>query len=304
MPTLNTVRTNVLEIAYEESGPGDGRCVVLLHGFPDDVRAFDGVVPRLVTAGYRVLVPYLRGYGPTRLRDAATPRSGEQAAIGEDVRDFLEALGIDRAFLAGYDWGGRAACVTAVLWPERVAGLVTIGGYHVQNVAASGTPAGALAEQRFWYQWYLLSDRGRAGLEENRRDLCRLMWRLWSPNWAFDEETFERTAASFDNPDFVEIVLHSYRHRNGTASGFSMYAGSEAVLARQPAITVPAIILHGGADGVTPPENTESHGRYFTDLRRRTVVPKAGHFLAQEAPDAVVDALIELTDSDPAMPTR
>lgn len=294
MEKLKTLRTKSLEIAYEESGPADGACIVLLHGFPDDVRAWDGVAPPLAAAGFRVIVPYLRGYGPTRFLDPATPRSGEQAAIGEDVRDLLDGLGIERAALAGYDWGGRAACVAAALWPERVDALVTIGGYHVQNIAASAVPGPASNEHRLWYQWYLMTERGRAGLEHNRRDLCRLMWRLWSPGWAFDEATFERTAASFDNPDFVEIVLHSYRHRNGAAPGYPIYAKTQAILAGQPVITVPAIILHGATDAVTPSENTENHGRHFTDLRRRTVVPDAGHFLPEEAPAAVVDALIEL----------
>ena len=294
MPTLKTVRTKILEIAYEESGPGDGPCIILLHGFPDDVRAWDGVAPSLVQAGCRVLVPYLRGYGPTRFLDAAAPRSGEQAAIGEDVRDFLDALGIGGAALAGYDWGGRAACIAAALWPERVRGLVTIGGYHIQDIAAAGKPASAMSEYRFWYQWYLLTDRGRVGLEQNRRELCRLMWRLWSPNWSFDDATFDRTAASFDNPDFVAVSLHSYRHRNGAATGYPVYEATEAALARQPRIDVPAIILHGAADGVTPPENSENHARFFSDLRRRTVIPVAGHFLPEEAPDAVVDALLEL----------
>lgn len=294
MSEVKTVRTGNLAIAYEESGPADGGAVVLLHGFPDDIRAWDGVVPALASAGHRVLVPYLRGFGPTRFLDEAAPRSGQQAAIGEDVRDFLDALSIERAALAGYDWGGRAACVAAALWPRRVTGLVAIGGYHVQNIAAATRPATAATESRLWYQWYLMSERGQAGLEENRRDLCRLMWRLWSPNWAFDAATFERTAPSFDNPDFVAVALHSYRHRNAAARGHPQYATSEAALARQPLIDVPSIILHGGGDGVTPPENTEGHGRFFTDLRRRTVVPVAGHFLPREAPGAIVETLLEL----------
>jgi pimeloyl-ACP methyl ester carboxylesterase len=302
MSQVKTVGTKILEIAYEESGPADGPCVILLHGFPDDVRAFDGVVPRLADAGCRVLVPYLRGYGPTRFLDPATPRSGEQAAIGEDVRDLMDGLGIERATLAGYDWGGRAACIAAALWPERVRALVSIGGYHIQDIAAARKPGPARHEYRFWYQWYLMTERGRAGLAKNRRELCRLMWRLWSPNWNFDDATFERTAASFDNPDFVEIVLHSYRHRNAAAAGYPEYEPTEAALAGQPKITVPSIILHGGADEVTAPETSEAHGRHFTDLRRRTVVPVAGHFLPEEAPAAVVEALIELGAADRSRP--
>jgi pimeloyl-ACP methyl ester carboxylesterase len=294
MPALKRVRTKILEIAYEESGPADGPSVILLHGFPDDVRAYDGVALPLAEAGCHVLVPYLRGYGPTRFLDAATPRSGQQAAIGEDLRDFLDALGIEHASLAGYDWGGRVACVAAALWPERVRTLVSIGGYHIQDIAAARRPRSAMHEFQYWYQWYLMTERGRAGLEANRRELCRLMWRLWSPNWKFDETTFERTAASFDNPDFVEVVLHSYRHRNAAAPGHPMYDETEAALARQPPITVPTVILHGADDGVAPAADTASHGRFFTDLRRRTVVPVAGHFLPEEAPEAVVDALLEL----------
>lgn len=300
MPMLKTVRAKILNIAYEESGPADGPCVVLLHGFPDDIRAWDGVAPPLAKAGYRVLAPYLRGYGPTEFLDAATPRSGEQAAIGEDVRDFLDALEIERAALAGYDWGGRAACVAAALWPERVRALVTIGGYHIQKITAAKNPSTALNEYRFWYQWYLLSERGRNGLEENRRELSKLMWQLWSPNWMFDEATFARTAESFDNRDFVDVVLHSYRHRNGAAPGYEMYASVEEALSRQPIISVPSIILHGGADGVAPPENTAHHSRFFSDLRRRSVIPIAGHFLPQEAPATVVEALIELGDTAPS----
>ncbi len=302
MPALKTVRTKLLEIAYEESGPAYGATVILLHGFPDDVRAFDGVVPPLAAAGYRVLVPYLRGYGPTRFLDPTTPRSGQQAAIGEDVRDLMDALGVRRAALAGYDWGGRAACIAAALWPERVRALVTIGGYHIQDIATVTRPGPALHEYRFWYQWYLMTERGRAGLVKNRRALCRLMWRLWSPNWKFDDATFERTAASFDNPDFVEIVLHSYRHRNAAAPGYPEYDQTEAALAGQPKITVPAIILHGGADEVAPPEYSADHGRFLSDLRRRTVVPVAGHLLPEEAPAAVVEALIELGAADRPRP--
>lgn len=294
MPETKTVRTSTLDIAYEETGPTDGSSIVLLHGFPDDIRAWDATAPALAEAGYRVLVPYLRGCGPTRFVDTETPRSGEQAAIGEDVREFLDCLKIERAMLAGYDWGGRAACVAAALWPERIGGLVTTGGYHIQNIDASVKPSTALNEYRYWYQWYLMSERGRTGLEGNGRELCQLMWRLWSPNWQFDDAQFERTAQSFDNPDFVDVVLHSYRHRNGAAPGFKMYEAIQKTLAAQPKITVPSIILHGEADGVTPPENSASHGRFFTDLRRRTVVPTAGHFLPREAPDAVVEALVEL----------
>jgi pimeloyl-ACP methyl ester carboxylesterase len=291
---MKTVRTPTLEIAYEESGPMDGRPVVLLHGFPDDVHAYDGVAPPLAAAGWRVLVPYLRGYGPTRFLDPQTPRSGQQAALGHDLREFLDALGLERAALAGYDWGGRAACIVAALWPERVTFLVSIGGYNIQNIARSGEPAAPDREHRLWYQWYFHTERGRAGLAANRRPLCRLLWELWSPNWRFDDATFERTAASFDNPDFVEVVIQSYRHRFRLAPGDPALEPIEGRLAGQPPITVPTIVLHGACDGVSLPESSEAHARFFTGPYQRRVVPVAGHFLPQEAPAALIEALSEL----------
>src|SRR5271169_832264 len=206
---MKTVRTPTLEIAYEESGQTGGAPVVLMHGFPDDVRAYDGVAPPLAVAGWRVIVPYLRGYGPTRFLDPRTPRSGQQAALGRDLVDFLDALGLQRASLAGYDWGGRAACIVAALWPERARCLVSCGGYNLQDIPASVKPLAPEQEHRLWYQYYFCSERGRAGLTANRRALCELLWRLWSPNWAFDDATYARSAASFDNPDFVDIVIQS-----------------------------------------------------------------------------------------------
>jgi len=190
---MKTVGTPVLEIAYLESGPADGPVVVLLHGWPSDVHDYDGVAPALAEAGFRVLVPWLRGFGPTRILDPATPRSGQQAALGTDVRDFMDALSISRATLVGYDWGGRAACVVAAVWPDRVSGLVAITGYAIQDIAVAARPATAEQEFRYWYQWYFHTDRGRAGLTANRGDIARLLWRLWSPNWVFDEATFRAT---------------------------------------------------------------------------------------------------------------
>jgi len=291
---MKTLRTPTLEIAYEESGPAEGRPVVLLHGFPDDVHAYDGVAPPLASAGWRVLVPYLRGYGPTRFLDRLTPRSGQQAALGHDLLNLLDAHGLERAALAGYDWGGRAACIVAALWPERVAFLVSIGGYNIQNITRSSEPAAPDREYRLWYQWYFHTERGRAGLMANRRPLCRLLWQLWSPNWRFDDATFERTAASFDNPDFVEVVIQSYRHRYDLAPGDPSLQPLEDRLAAQPPITAPTVILHGACDGVSPPQSSEAHARFFTGPYRRRVVPVAGHFLPQEAPGAVVEALQEL----------
>jgi len=290
----SSIRTKVLEIAYQESGPADGPPVILLHGFPDDVHAYDGVAPPLAGDGCRVLVPWLRGYGPTRFLDAATPRSGQQAALGADLRDFIDALGIRQAILAGYDWGGRAACVVAALWPERVRGLVSITGYNIQDIANATKPASAAAEYRHWYQWYFHTERGRAGLTQNRHDICRLLWKLWSPNWTFDDATYQRTGESFDNPDFVDVVIQSYRHRYGATPGDPVLEPIEQRLAAQPKIAVPTIVLHGEADGVGPPQNSVHHARHFTSRYERRVIPVAGHFLPNEAPQAVVQAIREV----------
>ncbi len=290
------IRTPTLDIAYLEYGPGDGPAVVLLHGWPSDVHDWDGAAPSLAAAGYRVLVPWLRGFGPTRFLDPQTPRSGQQAALGADLRDFLDALGVREALLAGYDWGGRAACVAAALWPERVRGLVTINGYNIQDIARAARPAPAAQEHRYWYQWYFHTERGRAGLAQNRRDIARLLWRQWSPNWAFDDTEFEATAASFDNPDFVDVTIQSYRHRYAGAPGDPAYDELERRLAAQPAIAVPAIVLHGACDGVGPPEQSENAARHFGARYERKVVPVAGHFLPREAPMAVVEAVRALGD--------
>ena len=291
---FRTIRTATLDIGYDESGPDDGTPVVLLHGWPSDPHDWDDVAPVLAAEGCRVLVPWLRGYGPTRFLHRDTPRSGQQAALGADLKDFLDALGIADAYLAGYDWGGRAACVVAALWPERVRGLVSIGGYNIQNIALAGLPAPPAQEHRMWYQWYLQTERGRAGLEANRRDLARLLWHLWSPNWRFDDATFEATAVSFDNPDFVAVTIQSYRHRHRNAPGDPALEPLEQRLAAQPPIAVPTIVLHGAADGVSPVEQSASHAAHFTDRYDRRVVPTAGHFLSRETPHAVVQALHDL----------
>jgi pimeloyl-ACP methyl ester carboxylesterase len=291
---MKTVRTPVLEIGYLESGPADGPAVILLHGWPSDVHDYDEVAPPLAKAGFRVLVPWLRGYGPTRFLDPATPRSGQQAALGADVRDFMDALSIRSAILVGYDWGGRAACVVAALWPERVSGLVAITGYGIQNIPAAGRPASADQEFRYWYQWYFHTDRGRAGLETNSAEISRLLWRLWSPNWAFDDATFQATAASFGNPDFVDVTIQSYRHRYSNAPGDPAYDGLEAALEAQPVITVPTIVLHGAEDGVGPPETSIPRDHLFTGGMERRLIPRAGHFLSRENPGDVVSAVVQL----------
>src|SRR5207249_1816620 len=225
-PTVVRVRTATLEIACEVSGPERGTPVILLHGFPDDPRTWDRVAAHLSRAGYRTIAPYLRGYGPTRFLDEHTLRSGQQAALGHDLLALMDGLGIQRAVLAGYDWGGRAACVMSALWPHRARALVSIGGYNVLNVAANAKPAPPVQEHRLWYQWYFATERGRAGLAANRREFCKLLWRLWSPNWRFDDATYERTAASFDNPDFVDVSFTP----TATAS-----AGRPAIRAWSPA---------------------------------------------------------------------
>lgn len=292
-----SVRTPILEIAYLESGPSDGPPVILLHGWPSDVHDYDGVAPPLAAAGYRVLIPWLRGFGATRFLDAATPRSGQQAALGADVRDFMDALSIPRAILVGYDWGGRAACVVSALWPERVSGLVAITGYGIQDIAASANPASAEQENRYWYQWYFHTERGRAGLTANRAELSRLLWRLWSPNWAFDDATLQATTASFDNPDFVDVTIQSYRHRYGNAPGDPAYDAIEAALAAIPPITVPTIVLHGEDDGVGSPAGSIPRDRLFTGGFTRHLTPRAGHFLARENPGDVVAAVVRLAET-------
>jgi pimeloyl-ACP methyl ester carboxylesterase len=289
-----TVRTPTLEIGYEEWGDAAGAPVVLLHGFPDDAHAWDGVAPPLAARGYRVLAPYLRGYGPTRFLDAGAPRMAQQAAIGQDLLDFMDTLAIERAGLAGYDWGGRAACIAAILAPARVRALVTIGGYNVQNTVAPPRPASAEEERAAWYQWYFNTERGRLGLEKNRREICRLLWRDWSPGWRFDDATFEQAAAAFDNPDFVPVVIHSYRHRHRHAPGDPRFDAIERRLAERPHIEVPSVILHGADDAVDFPGRTERHPAMFPDGTERRVIPDAGHFLPREQPGAVVDALLPL----------
>ena len=287
-------RTNTLEIACEAWGPEAGPAVILLHGFPDDARAWDGVAPPLAEAGCRIYVPFLRGFGATRFLSAETPRSGQQAALGHDLLGLMDALRIPRAVLVGYDWGGRAACIVTALWPERAAALVTGAGYNIQDIPSSGRPAPPVQEMRYWYQWYFQTERGRAGLAQNRRAICRLLWEQWSPTWRFDEATFERTAESFDNPDFVDVVIHSYRHRYNAAPGDPMLAEIEARLVGRPHITVPTITLQGAVDGVNSVESSAGHARYFTGPYERRVLPDVGHLLPHEAPDAHVRAVLDL----------
>jgi len=251
-------------------------------------------VPQLAAAGCRTLVPYLRGYGPTRFLSESTFRSGQQAALGKDALDFMDALHLNDAILVGYDWGGRAACIVAALWPERVRGLVTQGGYNIQLIAASVKPAPPEHEQRLWYQYYFHTERGRAGLTAHRFEFCRLLWRLWSPLWQFSDETYAESAQAFENPDFVDVVIHSYRHRFGYVAGDPALESIETRLAAQPPIRVPTIAVYGTDDGVgwlPPPDQPAPH---FTGWYQRRDIPGVGHNFPQENPQAVVDAVLEL----------
>jgi pimeloyl-ACP methyl ester carboxylesterase len=294
MPDIKHIRTSALDVAYEESGPADGAPVFLMHGFPYDPRGYDAVVPLLAEQGCRVIVPYLRGYGPTRFISADAMRSGEQAALGNDLRELMDALGIKSAVLAGYDWGGRACCVVAALWPERVRGLVTGGGYNMHDVAGSAKPADAEQECRYWYQYYFCTERGRAGLSANRRGIARLLWEQWSQHWRFDDATFEASARSFDNPDFVEVVIHSYRVRYGYVAGDPALASIERTLATMPKITVPSITLQGEDIGSTRPEASLAHAKFFTGPYERRTIPRVGHNIPQEAPRETADAVLAL----------
>jgi pimeloyl-ACP methyl ester carboxylesterase len=291
---LRRVAAGVLDVAFSDTGPPDGAPVLLMHGFPYDIHAYAEVAPILARRGCRVIVPYLRGFGPTRFLSDATPRSGEQAALGADLLALMDALGVPRAVLAGYDWGGRAACVVAALWPERCSGLVSFNSYNIQDIAGAMRPDLPENEHRLWYQYYFHSERGRNGLAADRRAVCRLLWRLWSPSWDFDDATFERSAAAFDNPDFVDVVIHSYRHRFGLVPGDPALAGIERRLAAQPVITVPAITFDGADDGVRPPATPAQHGHRFKGPRSHRVVPGVGHNMPQEVPHVFADAVMEM----------
>lgn len=284
----------MLELAYEEHGAGVGVPILLLHGFPYSPRAYDGVIPPLAAHGHRVIVPYLRGYGPTQFRSPTTMRSGQQAALARDLVDLLDALSIQRAALVGYDWGGRAACIVAALWPERVRCLVAGQGYLIQDIARAVVPAHPRSEQKLWYQYYFHTARGIAGLTNNRREFCRLLWQDWSPSWPFDDSTFDATAVAFDNTDFVDVVIHSYRHRFGYAPGDPALERLESQLSRQPTIAAPTIALWGDNDGVSPPAEADADRPLFSGFYERRRLPGVGHNLPQEAPAAVVAALSDL----------
>ncbi|SHF02752.1 alpha/beta fold hydrolase [Streptoalloteichus hindustanus] len=287
------VTTPVLDIAYEQAGESGGTPVILLHGFPYDVRAYDDVAPVLAERGAHVLAPYLRGFGATRFRDESTPRSGQQAALAQDLVDFMDALGIEKAVVGGYDWGGRAACIVSALFPERVLGLVTVDGYNVQDIAHSGEPTNPEWERTYWYQYYFHSERGRRGLERNREQLCELLWRTWSPTWEEASEAFPASAPSLHNPDFVDVVIHSYRHRYGLVEGDPRYQELEDRIARQPRITVPSVVMVGEDDGIGGPDVLDDR-EFFTGPFEYRVLPGVGHNAPQEWPEAFADAVLSL----------
>ncbi len=296
--TLYHIQAGVLDLAFYDTGLASGNAnrppVFLMHGFPYDVHAYSEVVPLLAAQGCRVIVPYLRGFGATRFLNAATPRSGEQAALGADLLALMDALQISKAMLAGYDWGGRAACVVAALWPKRVQGLLSFNSYNIQNIAKAMLPDTPANEHSLWYQYYFHSERGRAGLTKDPRGICKLLWQLWSPTWAFDDATFARSAAAFDNPDFVAVVIQSYRHRFGLAAGDPAYADIEQRLAAQPVISVPSITFDGADDGVRPPASVSQHAHLFSSSRSHRLLPGVGHNMPQEVPQIFADAVMEL----------
>lgn len=288
------IDAGVLAVAYVEYGAQDGWPCFLCHGFPYDVHAYADVAPALANAGARVIVPYLRGYGPTAFLSQDTPRSGEQAALGADLLALMDALEIETAVLGGYDWGGRACCIVAALWPERVRALVSGNSYNIQNIARAMEPADAATEASFWYQYYFHTERGRRGLTENRRDIARYLWRMWSPTWAFDDATFVQSAEAFDNPDFVDVVIHSYRHRYGLVAGDPAVAEVERRLADQPVIPVPTVAIDGDADGVG--SSTEHHVGKFSGPYDYRMFRDAGHNLPQERPAEWVQAVLDARD--------
>lgn len=292
MGTLKYINAGDLCIAYEESGNVDGTAIILMHGFPYDIRTYDEVTKHLLTENCRIIVPYLRGYGPTKFLSSDTMRSGQQAALAYDLIALMDALSVQKAIVGGYDWGGRACCIVAALFPERITGLVSMAGYNIQNIAKYSEPATPEIEMLNWYQFYFHSERGRLGLAKYRKELCRLLWSNWSPTWKFDDATYDATAISFTNPDFVEIVVHSYRHRYGLADGDPRFENIEQALLKQPAIKVPTIVLDADCDGVEPFLGTGKDAIYFAGNYERRIVHGVGHNLPQEAPIEFAKAIL------------
>jgi len=292
--TLRQIDAGLLNVGYVDAGPIDGPAALLLHGWPYDIHSYSGVVPLLTAAGYRAIVPHLRGYGTTRFLSDETERNGEQAALALDAVALLDALGIETAVVAGFDWGARSADIVAALWPERCNGLVSVSGYLIGSQAAGELPLPPEAELQWWYQYYFATERGRRGYERYRREFAKLIWRIASPRWEFDDATFDRSASSFDNPDHVAIVIHNYRWRLGLAEGEAEYAELEARLAEAPAIAVPAITLEGDANGAPHPEPSAYAAKFSGSYSHRTIEGGIGHNLPQEAPEAFAAAVLDV----------
>ena len=291
---VQQIDAGLLNVGYVDLGPADGPAVLLLHGWPYDIHSYVDVAPTLAAAGYRPIIPYLRGYGSTSFRADETVRNGEQAALAVDAIALLDALEIDYAIVAGFDWGARTADVVAALWPERCTGLVAVSGYLIGSQAAGKLPLPPEAELEWWYQYYFATERGRAGYDKYRREFARLIWRTASPRWDFDDATFERSAASFDNPDHVAITIHNYRWRLGLADGEARYQELERRLAEGPVITVPTITLEGDANGAPHPDPPAYAAKFSGPYSHRTIEGGVGHNLPQEAPDAFSDAVLEV----------
>jgi pimeloyl-ACP methyl ester carboxylesterase len=291
---LKQIDAGLLSVGYAEAGPADSPAVILLHGWPYDIHSYVEVTPVLASAGYRVIVPYLRGYGTTRFLSEATLRNGQQSALGVDVVALMDALGIDQAIIGGFDWGARTAGVMAALWPERCRAIVSVSGYLIGSQKANQAPLPPAAELQWWYQYYFATERGRAGYERYRNDLARLIWQIASPRWNFDESTFDRTAQSFDNPDHVDIVIHNYRWRIGLAAGEPEYEDLERRLAEFPVITVPAITLEGDANGAPHPEPASYAEKFTGKYTHRLIAGGIGHNLPQEAPQAFAEAVVKV----------
>ena len=291
---LRQVDAGLLNVGYAEAGPEEGSAVILLHGWPYDIHSYLEVAPLLAAEGYRVIVPYLRGYGTTRFRLDETFRNGQQSALAVDTIALMDALDIDKAIVAGFDWGARTADIVAALWPERCNALVSVSGYLIGSQEGGKLPLPPAAEHQWWYQFYFATERGRAGYDEYRRDFAKLIWQTASPRWDFDDATFDRSAASLDNPDHVDIVIHNYRWRLGLAEGQAEYAELETRLAEAPDITVPAITLEGDANGAPHPEPSAYAKKFTGRYWHRTIEGGIGHNLPQEAPEAFTQAIIEV----------
>lgn len=293
-PPVKQVDAGALNVGYFDAGPGDGPAVLLLHGWPYDIHSFGEVTPKLVEAGYRVVIPYLRGYGTTRFLSEEAVRNGEQAALAVDATALMDALEIDRAILGGFDWGARTCNVVAALWPERCLGMVSVSGYLIGSQAAGQIPLPPEAERQWWYQYYFATDRGCAGYEKYTRDFAKLIWRTASPKWNFDDATFDRSAEAFENSDHVTIAIHNYRWRLGLAEGEAQYAEFEQLLARGPTIAVPTVTLEGDANGAPHGEPSSYADKFSGPYTHRTIEGGIGHNLPQEAPDAFADAVLEV----------